>query len=225
MHAHDYPGFAASEPGVVGSDGVWTPLRSEPVPELLARGRTCVVAVGSNASPQLMHTKLHRAGVNPEVACVPYRPTGLALAHSAHVSAGGYLAITPYAAPGCVVGVVASWFDADQLAALDATEPNYFRRPLPDWVLGGPRGAQVYVSRWGVLAPDGQPLDATTQARVHAELARDPVLADRLPLADAGATVTALSDPVVQVAVRERLRELRWIAPTGLQVDERATEC
>lgn len=221
MRAADYPGTPVAEPGLLGAAGEWTALAGAPVPEALLADRTCVLAVGSNGSPQVLHAKLDRAGVNPSVACVPYQLRGLGIAHSAHVSLGGYVATTPYARPGGVVRVVASWFDVAQLAALDATEGNYDRRPLPASVTGAPAGAQVYVSRRGVLAPGGNPLVATTQARVHAVLARDPVLADLLSGGDPEATAAALQDSeAMRIAVRTRLTDLGWIASTGLGTTE-----
>lgn len=213
MRALDYPGTPAPAAGVVGADGGWTALEGAPVPQPLVAGRTCLLAVGSNRSPRVLHAKLHAAGAAGSVACVPYELTGLGVAHSAHVSPGGYVATTPYAATGAVVLVVASWFDAAQLAALDATEPNYDRRPLPPAVIGAPEGAQAYVSRWGLLAPDGVPLAATTQARVHAVLARDPVLAAMLPLPSPLATVEALRDRSTRDAVRRRFAALGWVRP------------
>lgn len=216
MRPLEYPGYAATEPGVLGSDGGWVPLGASPVPEQLVRDRRCLLAVGSNASPRLLHAKLVAAGVSSPVGCVPYEVSGLGVAHSAQVSPGGYVATTAYAAPGTSTRVVASWFDPDQVAALDATEPNYRRLPLPAGVQGAPGRAEVYVSRWGVLAPRGQPLTPRSQPEVHAVLARDPALARLLPLDDPVGTVQALRRPEVQARVRERLRELGWVASTGL---------
>jgi len=123
---------------------------------------------------------------------------------------------TPYAAPGAVLRVVASWFGPEQLAALDATEPNYRRLRLPADVLGAPDGAQAYVSRWGVLTPGGVPLTSRSQPEVHAVLAVDPVLADLLPCADPEATVAALRDPATAGRVRARFVAAGWVLPTNL---------
>ena len=217
MQPLDYPGPPIDGPGVLGADGAWTELDAcEPVPSSLVSGRTCVVAVGSNGSPPRLHTKLVAAGVADRVAMVPYEVTGIGIAHSAYVSVAGYVATTPYALPDGGVRVVASWLTAEQLAAVDPTERNYDRLPLPGSVRGAPDEAQAYVSRWGVLAPGGVVLPATMQAKVHAAFAGDPVLAELLPLGDPAATVAALRERVTSVAVRERLRAAGWVLPTGL---------
>ena len=217
MQPLDYPGPPIDAAGVLEADGAWTELGADqPVPSSLISGRTCVVAVGSNGSPPRLHAKLAAAGVADRVAMVPHEVTGIGIAHSAHVSVAGYVATTPYALRDGRVRVVASWFSAEQLTAVDPTERNYDRLPLPGSVRGAPDGAQAYVSRWGVLAPGGVALAATTQARVHEALARDPVLAELLPLGDPAATVAALRDRLTAIAVRERLREAGWVLPTGL---------
>jgi hypothetical protein len=175
-----------------------------------------VVAVGSNVVPAVVHAKLAAAGVAGDVPFLLCRVHGLGVAHSAHVSPGGYVPTTAFAEPGSALRLVVSWFTDRQLAALDATEPNYHRRRLP---LPGPPGlphAYVYVSRWGVLAPGGAPLPPTTQAGVHRVLASDAELRGLLPLADPSATVATLRERVVAGRVRARFRALGWVAPTGL---------
>jgi len=212
----DYPGPPIDAAGVLEADGAWSELGAgQPLPSSLVSGRTCVVAVGSNGSPPRLHAKLAAAGVVDRVAMVPCEVTGIGVAHSAHVSIAGYVATTPHALADSRVRVVASWFTAEQLAAVDATERNYTRQRLPAG-RGAPDGAQAYVSWRGVLAPGGVALAATTQAQVHAALAGDPVLAELLPLGDPAATVAALRERVTATAVRERLRETGWVLPTGL---------
>ncbi len=212
MRPLDYPGLPADVAGVLDVDGGWTPLGDAELPAHLLTGRTCVVAVGSNAAPEVLHAKLVRAGAATAVPMAPYDLTGLGIAHSAHVSPGGYVPVAPYAAPGARTRVVAAWLDGEALAAVDATEPNYVRRPLPDAVTGAPPDAEVYVSRRGVLAPGGAPLAPTTQAGVHAVLATDPVLAALLPLADPVATVCMLAGgAAVRRQVRGRLETLGWV--------------
>ncbi len=216
MHPLDYPGPAAVHAGWLAADGGWRDLGSAAVPEELRTGRTCVVAVGSNAAPRVLAAKLTAAGVMTPVAMVPMHVVGLAIAHSAHVSPAGYVATTPYAAVGVRTRVVASWFAPDQLAALDATEPNYRRRRLPVELTGAPPAAQAYVSRWGVLAPGGIPLAPATQAEVHRVLAGDPVLARLVRLDDGPAAVDMLGRAETRERVRLRLVEVGWVSPTGL---------
>jgi hypothetical protein len=95
--------------------------------------------------------------------------------HSAHVSAGGYVPAAPYVGDGHTDAVV-GWFDDEQLALVDATEPNYHRLALDP-------ATQLYVSRWGVVAVDGRPLPLTDQATLLARL-RPPGMTDGGDLAD-----------------------------------------
>jgi hypothetical protein len=219
MQSLDYPGTPAMQPGVLAPDGGWSPLPGGEPPDELVVGRTCVLAVGSNASPAVLRAKLARAGVAEPVALVPCVVHGLDVAHSAHVSLGGYLPVTPCRRPLRVrpaLPVVASWFGHLALAALDATEPNYQRLSLPDDTNGAPPGAQVYVSRWGVLARDGQPVHPRPQVELHALLRTDPQLAALLSSTDPAATVAALQEPEVRSAVNARLQSPAWSAATGL---------
>lgn len=123
--------------------------------------RTLVVAVGSNASPDVLRAKYLRSGravlaATPFVRCTA---AGLGVGFSAHVSRRGYVAAAPFVAPGAQCRLTASFLDPAQLAVVDATEPNY-RRVL---VRGGdhpltldtgerPASYHLYVSVHGVLA-------------------------------------------------------------------------
>lgn len=210
----DYPFGAAAGPGLLRADGSWVaaaPRRDWP-------GRTPLVAVGSNAVPEVLYAKLAAAADTCPLREVPFHPTlvtGLGVAHSAHVSPGGYVPTTPLAGPATARRLVVSWFTAGQLAALDRTEPNYVRTALEPSC--GVPGAEVYVSRWGVLAPGGAPVAPTTQAEIHRILARDAELRQLLPLHDAQAAVAALRAPGVAEQVRSRLQMIGWVRPTGLR--------
>lgn len=213
----EYPFGAPAGPGLLRADGRW--VEGTPRPDW--PGRTAVVAVGSNGVPAVLHAKLTAAGVADDVPFLPCVVHGLGVAHSAHVSAGGYVPRTAFAGPPpgppVELALLVSWFTDRQLAALDATEPNYRRLPLPAGCKSSPEvaGAQVYVSRWGVLAPAGKPLAPTTQAAVHRLLAADAGLRTLLPLDDTEATVTALRDPALAGRVRRRFAALGWVARTG----------
>jgi hypothetical protein len=89
----------------------------------------------------------------------------LAVGHVAHTAAPGYVPAAPYRADGQRMELVATWFDAEQLAVVDATEPNYDRVRLPaahfPVRLGTgeePQHVDVYASRWGVLAREDAPI-------------------------------------------------------------------
>lgn len=129
--------------------------------------RTLVLAVGSNQTPQAIARKYRRAGdvvatPTPFVRCTVH---DLAVGHVAHIAAPGYVPAAPYRAVGERMELVATWFDDEQLAVIDATEPNYDRLRLsaeqfPLTLATGqrPAHADVYASRWGVLAHDGRPI-------------------------------------------------------------------
>lgn len=120
--------------------------------------RTAVVAVGSNASPGVMRTKLAAHGVSPVVpfirACIPDTTT----AFTAHVSPRGYIAAAPHREPGAQTTMWVSFLDATQLECVDDTEaPNYERIHLSDTVVldNGDEleGYDIYRSSWGLI-PD-----------------------------------------------------------------------
>ncbi|WP_440100233.1 hypothetical protein [Streptosporangium sp. H16] len=89
-----------------------------------------VVAVGSNAAPGQLHRKFTAAGIRPVVPLTPATVHGVAPGVSAHVSRNAYLPAAPVRVAGASLLFVV-WVDDAQLAALDATEPNYLRLPLP----------------------------------------------------------------------------------------------
>ena len=158
-----------------------------------------VVAVGCNAAPFVLREKLARHGANAEVAVASIRVDGIAVGHSAHVSVRGYIAATPYAAPGQCADVHVSWLDESQLAALDETEPNYERVGVGDF--------DLYVSKWGVLAVGGVPIAFSAQRALHDTLHRNGAGYGIVDPSDARATLGRLQQP----DVRDRLRE-QWAA-------------
>lgn len=157
-------------------DGV-RPLDPTPGPGvLLGDGdRTPLLAVGSNASPAQLWHKFRAAGVPSVVPMVPVAVTGLASGMAAYVARAGYVPATPVLGPDLTAELFVLWLDADQLARLDATEPNYRRVPL---ALGDPAAGSVRVT-----LPSGRPLDrCDVYAGVHGHLVlgdgADPLLLD-----------------------------------------------
>jgi hypothetical protein len=152
-------------------DYPWSGTAADPT-ELSTDGRTLVVAVGSNASPAVLARKL--ADVDPIVPTSPCVVTGIAVGHSAHVSARGYIPAAPYAAAGVETALHAGWFTPDQLRALDDTEPNYDRITLSTARFPIEPPAEhfdIYRSHWGVLAENGTPLGLLGQRELFAMLA------------------------------------------------------
>jgi hypothetical protein len=172
----DYPGVPAPHSGLL-AHGRFGPVPVSALDDYL-RTRALVVAVGSNASPAVVHRKLARCGASDEVAFLTGTVTGLAVGHSAHVSVPGFVPAAPFHDPRAATDVRALLLNEKQLSCLDATEPNYTRRAVPATTcrlqLDGGRAADVfwvYDGRWGVLAPpDAAPWPLTTQAQLHARL-------------------------------------------------------
>jgi hypothetical protein len=208
-HPWDYPWREPAVTGVVRPGGV----DERPLDGADLRGRVPLLAVGSNASPRVLRRKLGDllADGMPVARALVH---DLAVGHSAHVSAGGYVPAAPVARAGAVTTAALAWATAEQLEALDVTEPNYVRVELADVACRVPGGAaveqpQVYESRHGVLADGGRPLPLRPQPEVLAWLGR------RLP----GLTGLRPDEPGTYEALavaetRERIREA--IAAAGL---------
>lgn len=170
-----YPGTRPSTSGVLHERNY---SRLEALPPVATR--YVVVAVGSNASPAVMHRKLAKDGVNGTVPFVLAEVTGLRVGHSAHVSRAGYIPAAPILTQSARTSVVAVLLDHEQVTSLDRTEPNYVRESIGrdechlSWEIGeSPASFHLYVSKRGVLAPPGeQPLSLTDQDVVYADLRR-----------------------------------------------------
>lgn len=195
--------------------------------------RTLVVAVGSNQSPAVIAAKYRRFGLvspvtTPFLSCIVQE---LAVGHSAHVSARGYIAAAPHHAPGAVTELVATWFDAAQLEIVDRSEPNYERIELtqaghPLELPTGQRPARfaVYASRWGVIA-DGPPLPAPAGRPDRRPLPFQAGQQDLFGLLDALTGAEAFSGEAAEICARlawdpagvgTLLRERALVVPDGL---------
>ncbi|MFI5823299.1 hypothetical protein ACIA8I_30000 [Streptomyces rishiriensis] len=124
-HPLGYPGAWPSGSGLLDGDELL------PLDRLTHPGRTPVVAVGSNASPAQLRHKMAESGAVSPIPMVRARVTGIDVGVSAHISRLGYVSASPVNAPGAARQLFVIWLDADQLATLDATEPNYDRVLLP----------------------------------------------------------------------------------------------
>lgn len=213
-----YPWAGPVRSGVLGRDGL-TPGR---LSAAATAGRTPVVAVGSNASPEVLGRKL-ADHLTDGIPMAPAVVQDLVIGHSAHVSARGYIAAAPARVAGTSAPVAVCWFDQAQLATLDATEPNYRRVALPDGMpcrrpaSDLPTGAvdqvlsaQVYDSIHGILGEDGAVLPLTDQAGVLAWLAH------RLPRGSVPPDHATLARPDLRERIRADVERSGLRLPSGL---------
>ncbi|MFI5882483.1 hypothetical protein [Streptomyces sp. NPDC051554] len=148
-----YPGAWPAESGLLVGD------RLLPLADRATYGnRTPVLAIGSNACPGQLRHKMAEFGIDSPIPMLKVRVTGVDVGVSAHVSRVGYVSASPVKAPDVVRELFVTWFDARQLAVVDASEGAYDRTWLPEsecHVELGPgellRGVYVYVNRHGVL--------------------------------------------------------------------------
>lgn len=117
-------------------------------------------------------------GLTSPVPMVRTRVTGIDVGVSAHVSILGYVSASPVRAPGVTRELFVIWLDAEQLAVVDATEPNFDRVRLPERSVrvelgdgGTLSGVFAYVNRHGVLHNgDGVPRSHPGQHALISEL-------------------------------------------------------
>lgn len=246
----DYPGTAARHGGLLheGRYARLTPAPGRPVGEarlaahasrsldgaLLGAGvvttadRFLVVAVGSNASPAVMHRKLDRAGVSTTVPFVGGTVENMGVGHTARVSTRGYLAAAPVFLPGRRTRVFASLLDEDQLACIDATEPGYVRRQVDSGRCSltlesgeRPPAFLVYVATAGVIAsPDSAPLALGRQEDVFESLRRDcrelgALIGTEPHYREVMGRLAAEAD--LRDAVGSCLQDIGWTVASGLE--------
>ncbi|MFE7644816.1 hypothetical protein [Streptomyces phaeoluteigriseus] len=151
-HPLTYPGVWPAESGLLDGD------RLLPLDRLTFPDRTPVLAVGSNACPAQLRHKMAGFALTSPIPMVRTRVTGIDVGVSAHVSILGYVSASPVHAPGVTRELFVIWLDAEQLAVVDATEPNFDRVRLPEPSVrvelddgGTLAGVFAYVNRHGVL--------------------------------------------------------------------------
>ena len=213
------PSEQAAEP-LVDVDALEQALAAEGAAPLAER--TLVVAVGSNQTPWTIARKYRRSGrdvpvTTPFVRCTVH---DLAVGHVAGAAAPGYLPAAPYRAEGERMELVATWFDQEQLAVVDETEPNYDRLrlstqefPLTLATGGRPAHFEVYASIRGVLAHEGRPIPLRhRQQEMFDELVG--LTGSSLTRGDAGEVCAALA--AAPEALTELVTAHDLVAPDGL---------
>ncbi|MFE9674018.1 hypothetical protein ACFYO5_07850 [Streptomyces sp. NPDC006259] len=171
-HPLTYPGTWPAESGLLDGD------RLLPLDRLTFPDRTPVLAVGSNACPGQLRHKMAESALTSAIPMVRTRVTGIDVGVSAHVSVLGYVSASPVDAPGVRRELFVIWLDAEQLAVVDATEPNFDRVRLPEASAriesgdgGIVSGVFAYVNRHGVLHNgDGVPRSHPGQRSLISEL-------------------------------------------------------
>jgi len=188
--------------------------------------RRPVVAYGSNANPDVLREKL--ADKWPTfVPMLRARLHDFDVVYSAHVSPKGAIPATLYESPGTRVAVFVLLLDNTQLAAMDATEPNYDRMLLAKPVtltldLGRSADSYVYVSRHGVLSVDGAPRHVDpvpASARSFLGMAeRDALEIARERLGEAPGGEQGMAEAQTQMLKRESLPAEFPFAPNASQL-------
>jgi hypothetical protein len=189
-HALRYP-FRAPGRGCVVTRGGARSLRLD---DGIKAGRLPLLAAGANASPARLREKL-RDALGPGVALVPAEARGLAVVHSAHLSAYGAVPATVLPCPGAASRVLLLWLTPEQVAGLDGTEAlgmNYRRERWTGMELrlaGGQRltACDAYVSLHGPVRVDGAPVALAAISQAGVPWPRmDQRAAQRLAMARAG---------------------------------------
>ncbi|WP_402466338.1 hypothetical protein [Isoptericola aurantiacus] len=232
-----YPGPAAPTSGLL-HDGTFRPLRHDGatwtdedavgLDELLHASRAdgvaerqAVVAIGSNASPAVVHRKFARLGVSTTVPMVHGVLRGIDVAYIPRVNPAGYVAAVPRTRRDARSAVVVSLLTPQQAAALDETEQNYARRVGGDDLdLPGHAGTwTMYVSQLGAIADDaGTIVPHGTQESLWALLRSDVPLAALAGGGDHRDVARRLAaDEHLREGVRARLLERGMTRRTGLE--------
>ncbi|MEE3852586.1 hypothetical protein VZC37_19755 [Gordonia sp. LSe1-13] len=218
LPAHDYP---------------WT--ASDPVEDLMPRpetieGRRLVIGVGSNASADVMRAKLATVATGePGPPMMRVSLAHLAVGHSAHVSARGYVPAAPYRAPGEILDAVGAWLTEEEATMLDHTEPNYRRIELsadeyPFFSAdSAPDSFSLYAPRHGVLTdPDSTtPVPLGSQSEVIEWLAAR--LPDRALHGSADEVCRRLGEPRIGARVSASMQSAGLARPSGLPSPEHET--
>ncbi len=161
-------------------------------------GRTPVLAIGSNQSPQQLTRKFAESG---EIPVQRARLADFDVYYSAHITAYGAVPAMLQHAPGTGVTLSVTWLDDRQLAIMHDTElraANYRYAVIEDIDLALDCGSRLsdvhlYVSRHGHLLHDGT---AVAMAAAPAEGRRPRALTTAEVLDIVRRRVSPTADPV-----------------------------
>ena len=136
-----------------------------------------VVAVSSNANPEVLLNKFAQRGGEDFFVVLPATVSNMGIGFTPFMSSRGYIPATPYSAPGARTRVYLSWFTQAQMNALFSTEPGYTckRVSCADYPLSVGDVAitddyYVYDYDDGFLLIDDKPVDLCSQAALYRQL-------------------------------------------------------
>lgn len=191
-----------------------------------------VVAVGSNACPDVMLNKLNRRNPGGSLffPIVQAEIRNLGIGFFARIGARGYIAATPYHHEGKKTKVWVSWLTIDQFKALDSTEPGYTCRlvtatqyPLTITSPEAPEQGTETLEKYYIYDDDegyivdrnGTPIALCSQTelfqRLHTEGVMELFASSPNNVVEQLAASEQLRDEIAT-----RLRELNLVRPTGI---------
>jgi hypothetical protein len=185
--------------------------------------RIPVLAVGSNAAPAQIRRKLATTSGPTMVPITAVTVHGLSVGVSAHVSKAGYVPATPVPDPSAKSQMWVTWLAADEISAMDETEPNYRRVIVPDayaveLMSGQPvSGCWLYVSRHGFLTESsGEPRKLIDQPHLIYSLLADVPVLTNLAGTSPGEWVKRTRDERVRDEIRNLFRSAGLTRTTDL---------
>jgi hypothetical protein len=130
------------------------------------RGRTPVLASGSNAAPDQLARKYAAHGATAPIPVTRARVRDFDSVYNAHIAAYGSVPATLFPSPATVLSTFITWLDDDALAVMHGTEQpgvNYHYAELSGIAvevdgLGTLGAAFAYISVAGCLIRDGAPV-------------------------------------------------------------------
>jgi hypothetical protein len=159
--ARDYP-YHLPERSYVWWGGRDDPLHIDEFDPALTEGRTPVLAVGSNQSPQQLARK-YGIGSHHVVPVERGRLKDFDIVYAAHISRYGAVPSMLQAAEGVSVTLFVNWLDDEQLDIMHATEGNYHFAEIDNVSLQLDDGREetkiyLYVAQLGHYLHDGAPV-------------------------------------------------------------------
>ena len=160
--AKSYP-FGHPRESYLFSDGEAQPLDR---PAAAVRGRTPVIAAGSNAARSQLARKYDTFERGAEIPVTRVRIEDFDSVYNAHITSYGSVPATLFPSPGTVLETFITWLDGHQLEVMHRTEQlgvNYHFAELKGLKLeaegiGAMDRAFAYISVVGCISHDGTPV-------------------------------------------------------------------